>query len=190
MAKYVGLSGYARSGKDTVAGMLIEHGWTRFAFADKLKEAVKRLNPAVEWSQYNGVLTVQDALDEHGPERTKELFPEYRRLLQVMGTEVGRDMFGENFWVEQALREVQDGDFAVFTDCRFPNEAKAIKERGGEVWRINRPGFGPVNSHASETSLDLWMFDRVIENDGDLTALEMKVTTALSALFHIKEAIG
>lgn len=178
MARYIGLSGYARSGKDTVAGILIEYGWTRFAFADKLKLAVKLLNPTLEWNQFDGATTVQAALEEHGPERTKELFPEYRRLLQVMGTEVGRDMFGENFWVEQALREVAENDLAVFTDCRFPNEAQAIKERGGEVWRIQRPGYGPVNGHASETSLDDWAFDRVIANDGDLTALRPKVLSA------------
>jgi hypothetical protein len=92
-----------------------------------------------------------------------------------MGTEVGRDMFGDNFWVDQALREVQDDDLAVFTDCRFPNEAQAIKDRGGVVWRVERPGFGPVNGHASETSLDDWDFDGIIQNNGTLDDLTYKV---------------
>jgi hypothetical protein len=173
VAKYIGLSGYARSGKDTVAGILIDEGWKRFAFADKLKLAVLRLDPIIE--NVNGRYTVSTAIKDFGPEKTKELFPEYRRLLQVMGTEVGRDMFGDNFWVDQALREVQDDDLAVFTDCRFPNEAQAIKDRGGVVWRVERPGFGPINGHASETSLDDWDFDGIIQNNGTLDDLTYKV---------------
>lgn len=178
MARYLGLSGYARSGKDSVASILIDHGWTRFAFADKLKLAVKRLNPILD-CELGNPFTLDDALTRYGAEVTKEKYPEYRRLLQVMGTEVGRDMFGENFWVEQALREVGDNDLAVFTDCRFPNEAKAIKERGGVMWRVERPGFGPVNDHASEISLDDWAFDQIIANDGDLDGLGAKIRDLL-----------
>lgn len=173
-ARYIGLSGYARSGKDSVANILIEQGWKRFAFADKLKLAVKKLNPILD-CELGLPFTLDDSLKRYGPERTKELYSEYRRLLQVMGTEVGREMFGDNFWVDQALGEVQDNDLAVFTDCRFPNEAQAITDRGGEVWRIRRPDFGPVNGHASETSLDSWAFDQVIDNDGDLEELKIKV---------------
>jgi hypothetical protein len=179
VARYIGLSGYARSGKDTVAGFLIEQGWTRFAFADKLKLAVKKLNPILD-CELGMPFTLDQALTRHGAEKTKELYKEYRRLLQVMGTEVGREMFGDNFWVEQALREVQENDLAVFTDCRFPNEAQAIKDRGGEVWRINRPGYGPVNGHASEISLDDWAFDHIIDNDRDLDALRYKVSLAVA----------
>lgn len=178
MAKYIGLSGYARAGKDSTANILIDQGWKRFAFADKLKLAVKKLNPIVD-NELGRPFTLEDALTREGPDRAKEMYPEYRRLLQVMGTEVGREMFGENFWVEQALRDVQENDRAVFTDCRFPNEAQAIKDLGGEIWRINRPGFGPVNSHASEISLDDWAFDLIIENDGDLDQLRVKVTASL-----------
>jgi hypothetical protein len=153
---------------------LIDEGWKRFAFADKLKLAVKKLNPILD-CELGMPFTLDLALTRYGAEKTKEDYPEYRRLLQVMGTEVGRDMFGDNFWVDQALREVQDDDLAVFTDCRFPNEAQAIKDRGGVVWRVERPGFGPVNGHASETSLDDWDFDGIIQNNGTLDDLTYKV---------------
>mgnify|MGYP003624029130 CR=1 FL=1 len=185
MTRYIGLSGYARSGKDTVAGILAEEGWHRYAFADKLKLAVRKLNPIVDINGWDDVpITLEEAISEVGLDEAKERYPEYRRLLQVMGTEVGRDMFGDNFWVEQAFRGVQH-DKAIFTDCRFPNEAQAIVERGGEVWRIRRPGFGPINGHASEISLDSWEFDRVIENDGDIAALRTKVLSLVNL-----EAIG
>jgi dephospho-CoA kinase len=42
----IGISGYARSGKDTVANYLVEHHeFTRMAFADAMREALLRLNP-------------------------------------------------------------------------------------------------------------------------------------------------
>ena len=61
------------------------------------------------------------------------------------------------------------------TDVRFPNEAQRIKDLGGVVWRVKRPGVGPANYHESETALDDWPFDAVLENDGNLVDLSLKV---------------
>ena len=47
----IGLSGYAQSGKDTVAEILVEeYGYTRVAFADIIKQAVYLLDPIVNVS--------------------------------------------------------------------------------------------------------------------------------------------
>jgi dephospho-CoA kinase len=43
----VGISGYARSGKDEAAKALVEMGFERRAFADKLREFLLALNPMV-----------------------------------------------------------------------------------------------------------------------------------------------
>lgn len=53
----------------------------------------------------------------------------------------------------------------IVTDCRFLNEAKAIKDRGGIIVRINRPDnpYPSINSE-SETQLDNYSFDHVVEN--------------------------
>lgn len=42
----------------------------------------------------------------------------------------------------------------IITDVRFPNEVKAIKDRGGIVIRIERPEIGWTGDHESETALD------------------------------------
>lgn len=178
MPKYIGLSGYARSGKDTVASMLGDHGFVRYAFADKLKEAVARLNPIIHVEDGYGY-TLEQLLEADGQEYVKENYPEYRRLLQVMGTEVGRQMFGENIWVDIALKQVPDNGLAVFTDCRFPNEAQAIHDLGGQVWRIDRPGYGPINGHISETAIDDFDFDVRIDNSSNLAHLKEEVLEAL-----------
>lgn len=59
----------------------------------------------------------------------------------------------------------------IITDTRFPNEAQAIKDAGGIIIRIDRPGYKPVNAHPSETGLDDWNFDHKIMNGSDLTSL-------------------
>lgn len=169
----IGLSGYARSGKDTLAAALAEQGWRRASFAAALKDALYALDPLV--NTHPGHCVSQIVTQPRDWEYAKDTYPEVRRLLQRMGTEVGREFFGENCWVDLAFRRIPDGAHVVFADCRFPNEAAAIKAAGGEVWRIDRPGFVPVNAHPSETALDGFDFDRVIVNDGTVEDLRAAV---------------
>ena len=169
----IGLSGFARSGKDTVAEML--PNYSRRAFADKLREAIFRLNPMIE-----GGMRVQEVVNLMGWEKAKVDFAELRRLLQVIGTEVGRQMIDNDLWVKLATENLVAGDRVVFTDVRFPNEAAMVKALGGQVWRINRKGVVALNDHASEHAMTSWNFDITIENDGTLDDLHRKVLSALS----------
>ena len=57
----------------------------------------------------------------------------------------------------------------LITDTRFPNEADAIKERGGIVVRVDR-GLS-TGDHPSETALDDYEFDYVIPNTGTIEEL-------------------
>jgi hypothetical protein len=135
-----------------------------------------------------------------------------RNLLQIAGTNALRDRLHENVWVNALMvdyvrpshwenryydelnrkgfagREQVWGELPnwIITDCRFLNEAKAIKDREGIIIRVNRPGVKPVSNHKSETELDNYSFDYVIENDSDLKSLESKVSEILSDL-HILE---
>lgn len=67
----------------------------------------------------------------------------------------------------------------IITDTRFINEAIAIKNAGGIVIRIDRPGVKPINNHSSEIELDNWNFDYKIANVSDLIALKASVLTIL-----------
>jgi hypothetical protein len=179
----IGLSGYARTGKDTVADILVEEaGFTRLAFADKLREALYALDPMIQPDGGSLFCSLQQVIDRYGWDGVKETSfgPEVRRLLQRMGTEVGRNLLGENIWVNAATDELNvDGNY-VFTDCRFLNEANHILFLGGEVWRVNRPGVGPMNDHISEVGLDNFGFHRVINNDGSLEDLKEKVLEGIA----------
>lgn len=86
-----------------------------------------------------------------------------RLLLQLLGTEAGRNILHPNIWVnalmskykqkviqtvktyeEEPIAEkaygVKLGEFPswIITDMRFPNELKAVKDRGGITIRVNR----------------------------------------------------
>ena len=162
----IGLSGYAQSGKDTVAELLcLNYGFKRISFALPMRDAIYTLNPLVD-----GRSRIADVVDEYGWDVAKAN-PEVRRLLQVFGTEVGRGLFGETFWIDQAFKRAEEYERVVFSDVRFPNEARAIQQRGGDMWRVNRHNHGAVNEHKSEHAMDMFMFKHVIFNDGTLDDL-------------------
>lgn len=178
----IGLSGYARSGKDTVADYLVEHhGFIKLSFATSMREALYKLDPEIR-DMTGLVYSFRQAVDLFGWEDMKTYFPRYRELMQRMGTEVGREMFGEDFWVEQGLRQITPGANVVFSDVRYRNEALAIQKSSGELWRIERPGVNPANDHTSENDLDDYKFDRSIMNYGPVEDLYETVTTILTDL--------
>lgn len=172
----IGLSGYAQVGKDTVARILVEdYGYSRIAFADIIRVACYRLNPIVTMDG----MRLAHIVDLEGWEIAKTL-PEIRRLLQVMGSEVGRELIDPQIWVELTLHNTDKNDKVVISDVRFKNEAEEIKWRHGQVWRITRIDKDkPVNLHRSETDMDNWNFDHYIANNGSVDDLKEEVARVL-----------
>jgi hypothetical protein len=164
----VGLSGWARSGKDTVADYLVEnYGFTKMSFAEPMREALTRLNPLIHVSVdqvYSYTAELVQALEHSTWEDLKSKSPQIRPYLQRFGTEVGRQMFGEDFWVDYAIDRIPDGAKVVFADTRFRNEANAIQALGGKVWRVVREGVSAANDHISEHDLDSYEFNSYIRN--------------------------
>ena len=176
----LGLSGYAQTGKDTIASYLIEkYGFTRVSFADPIREALYRLNPKITVADMRGV-SLASAVDGLGWDNVKVESEDARQLLQRMGTEVGREIFGENFWVDQAMQKASEHDKVVFTDVRYPNELAAILGASGAVWRVVKNGVEAVNRHASETALDDHIFDYIIFNNDTKESLYESVDDFMS----------
>jgi hypothetical protein len=171
----IGVSGYARAGKDTIGEELIQAGYRRASFADYIREALYRLNPWVADGN-----NLKALVDQHGWEEIKPTHPEVREMLQRLGAEVGRAMLGEDVWVNLTFSNLPDGAKIVVTDCRFPNEAEAIKKMGGKMWRVERDGYEPANAHISETALDDWDFDEVFFNNGSIEELHSQVKRKLN----------
>lgn len=147
----IGICGYKQHGKSTIAKILVEeYGYTLTSFAEPLKQFAYAVNPIV-YTDTRGFCHYRDVIDDIGIDRAKEEVPEVRRLLQYIGTEGGRNVLGEDIWVDTWAKSIQNLERVVVADVRFPNEAAKIKAVGGQLWRVTRRGIGePDISHVSE----------------------------------------
>ncbi len=122
-----------------------------------------------------------------------------RQLLQNVGNDA-RILLGEDLWVDQVLPRVDrwtrggplyqaqldlqrmypDIDIVAITDLRYENEAQRVKDVGGVVWEVVRPGT-KSDRHASEQQLPRDLVDWQIGNDGDLNDLCSAVENAIHA---------
>lgn len=109
-----------------------------------------------------------------------------RRILQWWGTEYRRAQ-DPDYWTKAWGRKVSQLDvekmYLLVDDVRFMNELSVIKEHGGLIIKIDRPGFDGANNHASETSLDDYAaWDGKILNDGSLDEFKGKVENLVAEL--------
>ena len=163
------LSGYARSGKDSVANLLEEeHGFRRFAFADALKEMVAE-RTGIPVSLFHS-LQKDSLIGLPGSSKT------YRDLLiEVADKEraVDPDIFSRI--VAAQIRE-SGADRVVISDWRYKREETFLRSwldpaiylvRRGRVVRSSvTPSDTPI-----EHDLDGEPMDIVIQNDGSISAL-------------------
>jgi hypothetical protein len=206
MSQIIGIVGFIGSGKDTVADYLVNfHRFKRESFANSLKDAVSqvfgwdrdllegRTQESREW---------RETRDEWWSKRLKkDITPRY--VLQYWGTEVIRKGFHDDMWVASLEhRLLNTKNDVVITDCRFPNEIKAIRAAGGKVVRIKR-GLEPtwfdeavsmnkgpsrnmswalskqkiekLGVHASETAWVGQKFDVVLNNSGTIEELYQQI---------------
>jgi len=178
----VGLAGRAGSGKSTVARHLASaHGFTEDAFAAPIKDAA-----AAVFCWDRAALDGNTAEDRAWRERVDRwwaarlnvpcLTP--RWAMQHVGTELFRDGFHSDIWIASMQNRLNNATVSrlVVADVRFENEATALREAGGVVVRIVRPGLA-AGAHASETQ-DV-PCDVEVTNDGTVEELCERVVAAL-----------
>jgi dephospho-CoA kinase len=129
------LHGLAGSGKDTIADYLVNtYNFKKLFFADALKKVVSIISG---WSyDYLNGSTI-----EYRELRETVKHPIYgktgRELLQYIGTEVFRNNFDENVWINIIKQEIENSDEnIVVSDCRFMNEV-AMLEQFPNVFFVN-----------------------------------------------------
>jgi hypothetical protein len=176
----IGIAGKMGCGKDYICNNVIipilkHHNETflQLAFADQIKINVM--------TKHN-----VDFKDVYINKTT-----ETRRLLQLEGTENGRDLIDKNIWINyfhnwvNVFKSRNIKNF-ICTDVRFKNELDYIKNNGGILILINAPKrnlerlnnesqgnstlMEYIKNHRSECDLDDLnsnVFDLVINNDPD-----------------------
>lgn len=181
----IALSGYAKSGKDEVAGfiMKMDASFRHKKFSSRLKEFASMMT-GYPVEMFEDQKFKEQALPECWWTTDNEGIQPMtvRELLQRLGTEAIRNGLHPDAWVNALMWEYQPHHNWVITDCRFPNEAAAVKKKGGVIVRVDRPGIGPVNDHPSETALDSWPFDYKIANVSDLFSLRVTTQVILNKI--------
>lgn len=178
MGHLVGVIGEARHGKDTLGAYLVqEEGFVARGFATALKGDA--------WTSFYHTLWQMWAADRTstaGKEATSlQAYidakpPLVRTFLQDLGV-YRRVRDGEDYWVQRlaAWREEVHPARLVITDVRFANEAAWVRQQGGELWRVVRPGVSIESTHVSETEQRGIPVDRTFLNDGTIADLWEKV---------------
>lgn len=201
----IAVTGLKGSGKNTVANFLQaeleSEGFKvgQFALADGVRDFVSTIDPIVDVREatdhhgrglgFNNTTRYNEAIAELTYDVAKLEYPEIRRLLQKLGTELFRDRVSPDFWVRILVEKLDDAaglDVALITDVRFPNEARGLEERFRLYGlRVERPGL-KSDGHASEQPELVFRYSsapvRTIINDGTLDQLEAKVTSAVRDL--------
>lgn len=193
MPKLMGIGGLKQHGKDEFARNLGED-WVVIGMAEPLYNQLIIKNYHVDIGPDGKLRRVTDVLADCGNDWVEaKKNPEIRRMLQVEGTEGGRDVFGENVWVDVMVKRVKEhmeaGKNVAVTGIRFLNEAQAIRDNGGDLVWVERPGYvgdADANSgHASENSVSSEDFDVIVLNDSTLDALRGKARTVSTFLSFI-----
>lgn len=120
-------------------------------------------------------------------------FVKDRKLLQWLGTDWGRDTIRQDIWVAlwraDALELERQGFIVVTDDCRFDNEAEAVREVGGLVVRIDAPTIAGravvtngIAGHASEKGIRDNLVHHTIVNDSTLSAYQDKLINYFSSI--------
>lgn len=210
--------------------MCYPNNWRVVKFADKLKDIIclligctreqledrefKETPLGEEWNAYRGQdpsgsnRLIVDEMDARMAYLRNPIGPELtpRLLLQLLGTQCGREIIHPNIWVnalfsdyknkytfiegqnhmliEQGIKtEEECMPNWIITDVRFPNEVKAIHDKGGIVIRVvrhNHPNELVPSTHESEIALDDYRhFDAFIMNNGTIEDLVEKVRAIL-----------
>ena len=199
----VGLLGFIGSGKGTAGQILKEVGFQPLSFASGVKDVT-----SVMFNWRRDLLEGDNDTSRLWREQPDEFWSSKfgrpftpREALQKMGTEVGRNIFHENFWVDRLEKYLAPGEHCVVTDCRFQNEIDFIHRQGGiliEIQRGIKPHWYNIASaanrgnvkemtymntsgvHPSEWSWIGGNIDHTIQNNGTVEDLKRNLLKCLT----------
>lgn len=176
--KLIGITGKARSGKDTIARHLwVQHAFTRIAFADPLKLAAQQIFGLTHDQTWND--DMKEAVIEFWGMSPREIF-------QKLGTEAIKGTFGPDTWVKRwslSYGPLMDTDDVIVPDVRVDEEATYIRSLGGIIIEVRRGAglVGSTGNHVSELGLST-LPEHTIENYGTVEELYTEVDKIIGGM--------
>ena len=137
----IGICGLIGSGKGSVGDILVEQGYTKVSFADKLKDGVATIfgyDRAMLEGDTDESRSWREQTDEFWSKETgRTITP--RIILQEFGTDCMRNGYYDGVWVSLLKQQILNnpGNYVV-PDVRFRNEQDMIRELSGQIWRVQR----------------------------------------------------
>jgi dephospho-CoA kinase len=183
MPQIIGLTGYRRSGKDTVANVLEDYGYVRVGLADPIKHMLCSL-----------LQETPQEFEKYKEQRVEWLDATRRYMAQTLGTEWGRNLINPAIWLLAFDRSVRANEYVVVPDIRFLNEAAYIRELfpSSTIWRITRAAeYNPKDTarhHTSETEQANIITNTEIFNNGSVQNLYSTVKGLMEDLYGIKQS--
>lgn len=194
MTPIIGLTGYSRSGKDTVARLLAERfRVARVAFADALKREAAAAwhvdvnlfhDPALKEVRLHqlALRRCTDVLfcSDHWHLATLDALKP-RTVMQAWGDWQNRRDPGRYVRILAAeVRQLLESDVqaVIVTDVRLQHEYEWLLRNRGQLWRVTKPGQTQPSGHDTEWRQRYWLCDAEIRNDGSTEQLA-KVATDL-----------
>lgn len=208
----IGVRGFIGAGKDTFSNFLVKkYKFEKMSFADNLKDAA-----AVIFGWPRHLLqgdtpesrAFREEVDTYWEKHLKFQGFTPRKALQLIGTEAGRNVFGDNLWIAGTMKKAQAFENVVISDCRFVNEANAIRANGGKIVWIVRGDLPEWYSSAILENVDLqkgtmksywpdvhpseWDIvgdkaDVIVPNDYSLIALETMAHSVINNISKLKD---
>ena len=182
----IGITGVKGAGKDTAAAFFVDHhSFRRMGYADALKEAMSALfDTPQSWfekhkSNPDARVQVIRRYDAEGYKDAVEYASEMtlRTFLQRFGTEMGREVFGPDFWVLQFTQRMESNVNYVIPDVRFNNEAVNCNY----IIEVVRDGF-TNDPHASEQGIREELIDFIVVNNGTIEELHKRLDAIMQEI--------
>lgn len=180
--KLIGLVGESRAGKDSVAAILRDDfGFEQKAMAEGIREILLGLNPLIQKND-GDICHLKTLLweCEYDWDKVKAVSSDSVDYMIRLG-QTCRDVLGETVWLDRVLPDGEIKTSICISDVRQPNEYTAIKLRGGQVWKVTRPG---TEKRGMDGLLDSLEFDAHIMNRGSLGDLRGVVQATIALDFE------
>lgn len=178
----VGCIGNQGAGKDEICGYLRDkHSFVKVGFSDPIYELLWEMNPTIIDDITGRYYSYQALVHIYDMDTVKRLYPEIRRWLQIIGTEYGRNVFGQDCWIRALDARIKDSPLVAIRDVRFENEIDYIRARGGFIVHVesNRAP-DRDQSHSSERLVFADHADYTVQNNGTLVELYRQLDVILA----------
>lgn len=175
------------SGKTTSARYLVnKHAFTLIRFAGPLKAMTYALLKEVGYTHMEARAFIDgDIATKEQPLDRLQSFTT-RRIMQTLGTEWARHNLHEDFWANvtrEAISPLVEANRpVVIDDLRYRNEAHMLQALGATIIRIDREVAVVSAPHSSEGELAGFKPDFILENNGELAALEADLDVIVASL--------